>query len=112
MSSNRATLSSVTRTFKSAKTWLTSGVGQMCSVERSRNGLFISSIGASLLCAPMNAAAIVSVHGGVIAWQQSRTMEQRTELHGGSIGLCLGACAQHRAIDQCPWVKAKLSDSS
>jgi len=63
---------------ESAKTWLTSGVGQMCSVERSRNGLFISSIGASLLCAPINAAAIASVHVGVIAWQQSRTTEQRT----------------------------------
>jgi hypothetical protein len=68
----------------------------------------------------MNAAAIASVHVGVIAWQQSRTTEQRTELHSGFIGLCLGAVAaflilraQHRAIDQCPWVKkAKLSDSS
>jgi hypothetical protein len=67
----------------------------------------------------MNAAAIASVHVGVIAWQQSRTSEQRTELHSGFIGLCLGAVAaflilraQHRAIDQCRWVKAKLSDSS
>jgi hypothetical protein len=67
----------------------------------------------------MNAAAIASVHVGVIAWQKSRTTEQRTELHSGFIGLCLGAVAaflilraQHRAIDQCPWVKAKLSDSS
>jgi hypothetical protein len=65
----------------------------------------------------MNAAAIASVHVGVIAWQQSRTTEQRTELHSGFIGLCLGAVAaflilraQHRAIDQCPWVKAKLSE--
>jgi hypothetical protein len=41
----------------------------------------------------MNAAAIASVHVGVIAWQQSRTTEQRTELHSGFIGLCLGAVA-------------------
>jgi hypothetical protein len=67
----------------------------------------------------MNAAAIASVHVGVIAWHQNRTTEQRTELHRGFIGPCLGAVAaflilraQHRAIDQCPWVKAKLSDSS
>jgi hypothetical protein len=39
------------------------------------------------------AAAIASVHVGVIAWQQSRTTEQRTELHSGFIGLCLGAVA-------------------
>jgi hypothetical protein len=39
------------------------------------------------------AAAIASVHVGVIAWQQSRTTEQRTELHSGFIGLCQGAVA-------------------
>ena len=40
----------------------------------------------------------------------------RTELHSGFIRLCLEAVAaflilraRHRVIDQCPWVKAKLS---
>src|SRR6202171_4632337 len=78
-SSNRATLSSVTRTFKSAKALLTSGVGHMRSVEGSRNSLFILSIGASLLCARINAAVIASVPVWVIACPQSRAMEQRTE---------------------------------
>src|SRR6266446_6863492 len=82
-SSNRATLSSVMRTFKSAKAWLTSGVGHMRSVEGSKNSLFILSIVAPLLCARVNAAVIASVHVGVIACRQSGTMEQRTELHSG-----------------------------
>jgi hypothetical protein len=63
----------------------------------------------------MNAAVIASVHLGVIACRLSGTMGQRTELHSGFIRLCLGAVAtflilraRHRAIDQCPWVKAKL----
>src|ERR1700682_4610909 len=84
-SSNRATLSSVTRTFKSAKALLTSGVGHMRSVEGSRNSLFILSIGASLLCARINAAVIASVPVWVIACPQRApwNREWRTELHGG-----------------------------
>jgi hypothetical protein len=64
----------------------------------------------------MSAAVIASVYVAVIACRQSRTMEQRTEFHSGFIRLCLGAVAaflivraRHPAIDQCPWVKAKLS---
>jgi hypothetical protein len=61
----------------------------------------------------MNVAVIASVHVADIGSRQSRAAEQRTERHSGFIRLCLGAVAaflilraRHRAIDQCPWVKA------
>src|SRR6266404_8931126 len=115
-SSNRATLSSVMRTFKSAKGWLTSGVGHMRSVEGSKNSLFILSIGAPLLCARVNAAVIASVHVGgyrLLAEPHhgagNRAPQWIRQFCRGAVAVFLILRARQRAIDQCPWGKAKLS---